>query len=193
MRIYTKTGDDGTSSLYTGERRPKSDVTFQALGDVDELNSALGVARAAFALEKAEQSSFQEHQEQLESIQSRLLDAGSAIATPQDSASEAQLSRAAFDTSSASELEEWLDHWQEQLPPLTNFILPSGGSAACALHMARTICRRAERSVMPLASSGATDKAVGVYLNRLSDYLFVLARAVAQQSGEREVIYKKKS
>uniref|UniRef100_A0A1D2A1B6 Corrinoid adenosyltransferase MMAB n=1 Tax=Auxenochlorella protothecoides TaxID=3075 RepID=A0A1D2A1B6_AUXPR len=180
MKIYTKTGDKGTSSLYTGERRAKDDATFAALGDVDELNSAIGVAG--------------EHVRGLDpsmALQSRLLDVGSAVATPLASASEAKLRRAAFDPAHTPLLEAWIDEASAELPPLTNFILPSGGHAAAALHLARSVCRRAERAVVPLVGAGATDEAVGVYLNRLSDYLFTAARLAAKRAGAEETVYKK--
>lgn len=187
MKIYTKTGDTGTSSLYSGERRQKDDAVFAALGDVDELNSAVGVGREyAAPLDPL-------LAQQLEVVQSRLLDVGSAVATPVPSSSEKKLQRVAFDGAHAEQLEVWIDEWSAQLPPLTNFILPSGGPAASFLHMARSICRRAERSVVPLSRQGMTDQEVAVYLNRLSDYLFTVARIAAQKAGQPEVVYKKGS
>lgn len=178
MKIYTKTGDSGSSSLYSGERRAKSDAVFAALGDVDELNSAVGLAREYAAPLDPELAS------QLETIQSRLLDVGSAVATPIASSSDAKLQRTAFDGGATAALEGWIDAMTAQLPPLTSFILPSGGPAASFLHMARSVCRRAERAVVPLAAGGATDEAVAVYLNRLSDYLFTAARHAVSQSRQ---------
>eukprot|EP00877_Chromochloris_zofingiensis_P006750 jgi/Chrzof1/2328/Cz11g11050.t1 len=183
FRIYTKTGDKGTSGLYNGQRLPKDDVTFQALGDVDELNSVVGVARE-FCVDD-------QLQQQLEVIQSRLLDVGSAIATPVDKSPEYKLQRVAFDVQATSKLESWIDEMDEVLPPLRNFILPSGGKAASFLHMARSVCRRAERSVVPLVRDEVVDAQVAIYLNRLSDYLFTAARLAAQKEGKQEVIYKK--
>ena len=172
MKIYTKTGDRGSSCLYSGERRPKDDAVFAALGDVDEVNSTLGLARehakqldAGLALQVGavacvhmrvyERScraggkqtrqmrlaacpplppspSLPRHLPpprplQLETIQSRLLDVGSAVATPRPSSSDAKLQRTAFSEAHAAQLEEWIDAMTEQLPPLTQFILPSGG------------------------------------------------------------------
>ena len=185
MKIYTKTGDAGTSSLYSGERRPKDDLVFAALGDVDELNAVVGVAREyACSLEP-------KLDEQLEQIQSRLLDVGSAVATPIASSSGAKRERTAFDVGETSRVEGWIDGWTEELPPLTQFILPSGGHAAAFLHHARSICRRAERSVVPLVRGGSTDGTVATYLNRLSDYLFTAARIAAKRSNKPEVTYKK--
>jgi len=187
MKIYTKTGDQGTSSLYSGERRSKDDTVFAALGDVDELNSVIGVAREYAKAIDATLS------DQLETIQSRLLDVGSAVATPIPSSSDSKLKRVSFTASSTPQLEKWIDQWDEQLPTLFNFILPSGGLASSFLHMARSICRRAERSVVPLASGGQTEREVAVYLNRLSDYLFTAARYAAHKSGQPEVVYKRSS
>ncbi|KAL4447398.1 hypothetical protein ABPG75_004617 [Micractinium tetrahymenae] len=185
MKIYTKTGDAGASSLYSGERRPKDDAVFAALGDVDEVNSILGLAREhARSLDPGLAA-------QLEGIQSRLLDVGSAVATPLPSSSEHKLQRVAFSAAHTQQLEQWIDEMSSQLPPLTQFILPSGGLAAATLHVARSVCRRAERAVVPLVRCEATDAAVAVYLNRLSDYLFTAARYAALKAGEPETVWFK--
>ena len=183
VRVYTRTGDGGTSSLYNGTRAPKDDARFVALGDVDELNAAVGVARDAAA-----SSGLHSLVHQLGEVQSRLLDAGSSIATPPDSSSAAQLARAAFPRGQAALLEGWIDEMDDTLPPLRNFILPSGGPAATALHVARTVARRAERAVV---TTPGTEEELRVWLNRLSDYLFVAARWAASQTGGQEVVYKK--
>ena len=186
-KIYTKTGDQGTSSLYTGERREKDDRVFEALGDTDELNSVIGVAR-----EYCEQlPNMGELCSQLEIIQSRLLDVGSAVATPLDKATEKKVQRAAFPEGLVNDIESWIDAFDEQLPPLRNFILPSGGEAASFLHMARTICRRAERKIVPLIREDMLQEEVGQYMNRLSDYLFTVARIAAKAANKEEVVYKK--
>lgn len=187
MKIYTKTGDQGSSSLYSGERRSKADAVFGALGDIDELNSVIGVAREY--VDQLESPGLLLNQ--LETIQSRLLDVGSAVATPTQSSSERKLERVSFPDGATAELESWIDAYSEHLPPLRNFILPSGGLAASFLHLARSVCRRAERAVVPIAEEGATDVAVAVYLNRLSDYLFTAARYAASKEGKPEVLYKK--
>ena len=188
FRVYTRTGDQGTSSLFNGERRRKDDHVFQALGDTDELNAAIGVARAHCALIPAVTML-----PQLDAVQSRLLDIGSAIATPVSNSSEARLRRTAFDEGgrSTAELEAWIDAMDAELPPLKNFILPSGGAASASLHLARSICRRAERAVVPLCIDGECDGSTAIFLNRLSDYLFVGARFAALKNGEEEVAYKK--
>lgn len=185
MKIYTKTGDAGASSLYSGERRPKDDSVFAALGDVDEVNSVVGLAREhARHLDDGLTT-------QLESIQSRLLDVGSAVATPLPSSSDKKLQRTAFSSAHTAQLEGWMDDMTAQLPPLTQFILPSGGLAAASLHMARSVCRRAERAVVPLVRDQSTDAAVAIYLNRLSDYLFTAARFAALKAGEPETVWVK--
>ena len=151
--------------------------------------------------------------DQVEEIQSRLLDVGSAIATPASSSSPEHLARVAFSAEHASHLEQWIDKLDYELPPLKNFILPvsrfavfllyniytiyhitrvqSGGLASSQLHVARTVCRRAERKVFALAHEGHVGNEVAQYLNRLSDYLFVAARYAAMKAGATELVYKK--
>ncbi|XP_019718298.1 corrinoid adenosyltransferase MMAB isoform X3 [Hippocampus comes] len=138
-KIYTKTGDKGFSSTFTGERRPKEDRIFEALGNTDELSSAIGLARE-FCHEKGHTFTYQ-----LDKIQCVLQDVGANIATPQSSARESHLTRTIFSGTPITDLEGWIDTFTEELPPLTNFILPSGGKSSAALHIARTVCRRAER------------------------------------------------
>ncbi|KAI4902730.1 hypothetical protein NFI96_016639 [Prochilodus magdalenae] len=182
-KIYTKTGDKGFSSTFTGERRPKEDHIFEALGTTDELSSAIGLARE-FCLEKGHSFT-----DQLDKIQCVLQDVGSNIATPRSSARESHIKKTKFSSQPAAELESWIDSYTGELPPLTNFILPSGGKSSAALHVARAVCRRAERCVAPIIRSGEADPDVGKYLNRLSDYLFTLARYAAMKEGNSERIY----
>ncbi|KAG2502152.1 hypothetical protein HYH03_000639 [Edaphochlamys debaryana] len=184
MKIYTRTGDSGEASLFNGERKFKDDAFFQALGDVDELNSSIGLAVAFLTDEGL--------LEQLATIQSRLIDVGSAVATPLPTSPEAKLQRAHFPGAEhAALLETWIDTMDDQLPTLKNFILPSGGKASASLHHARSVCRRAERSVTALSRQQAISLEVNVFLNRLSDYLFTAARFAAKMDGVPEVIYKK--
>ncbi|KAL7836207.1 hypothetical protein AOLI_G00274910 [Acnodon oligacanthus] len=182
-KIYTKTGDIGFSSTFTGERRPKEDHIFEALGTTDELSSAIGLARE-FCLEKGHSFT-----DQLDKIQCVLQDVGSNIATPRSSARESHIKKTKFSSQPVAELESWIDSYTEELPPLTSFILPSGGKSSAALHVARAVCRRAERCVAPIIRSGEADPDVGKYLNRLSDYLFTLARYAALNEGNSERIY----
>ncbi|KAM3867526.1 corrinoid adenosyltransferase MMAB [Diretmus argenteus] len=184
-KIYTKTGDKGFSSTFTGERRPKEDHVFEALGTTDELSSAIGLARE-FCLDKGHLFTYQ-----LDKIQCVLQDLGSNIATPRSSARESHTKKTKFTPQPVADLESWIDKLTEELPPLTNFILPSGGKSSAALHVARTVCRRAERSVAPIVRSGEADPDVAKYLNRLSDYLFTVARYAAMKEGNEETIYKR--
>ncbi|KAF9438474.1 hypothetical protein BGZ76_007593 [Entomortierella beljakovae] len=130
---------------------------------------------------------------QLEQIQCLLQDVGSNIATPRDSATAPRLAITEFDSDGqhVQDLEKWIDTMSQELPPLTKFILPSGGKAASALHVARSVSRRNERRVVPLANEQRVDHSVAVYLNRLSDYLFTCGRYAAMKSGREEVVYKK--
>ncbi|NXA37332.1 MMAB protein, partial [Eudromia elegans] len=175
----------GFSSTFTGERRPKSDRVFEALGATDELSSAIGLA--------SELGSEKGHAfvEQLHRVQCMLQDVGSNIATPLSSARQAHLKRTSFSEKPVLELEQWIDKYSEELPPLRAFILPSGGKSSAALHVSRAVCRRAERCVVPLVQAGEADPNVAKYLNRLSDYLFVLARYAAMKEGKEEKIYIK--
>ena len=162
MKIYTKTGDSGETSLFGGARVRKDDSRIEAYGTVDELNSFIGVARAVWP-----SSSFDP---QLHVIQSDLFDIGAHLASP-------GVSRfAGPDTVRVAALEEAIDAMESELEPLTSFILPGGSLAAAHLHVARTVCRRAERLVVALGEGDEATKASVVYLNRLSDFLFVAAR-----------------
>lgn len=188
FKIYTKTGDKGASSLFNGERRKKTDPFFAALGDVDEVNACIGLASAHCATAK-ENPGKEKLIEQLGEVQSRLLDVGSAVATPLESSSDRKIAIAQFAQEHSEQLEQWIDELDSELPALTTFILPSGGQASAQLHIARAVCRRAERAVVVL--DDAVPDSVRVYMNRLSDYLFTAARYAAMQDGETEVTYKK--
>jgi len=185
FKVYTKTGDKGTSSLYNGERRDKDDAVFETLGDVDELNSAVGAAREFCS------GNYPPLILQLEEVQSRLLDVGSAVATPALTSSSGKLERTRFDAEATEKLEGWIDRMDEELPPLKNFILPSGGKCGALLHVARSVCRRAERRTSALVKRELLEDTVSIYLNRLSDYLFTAARYAALKDGTVEVTYKK--
>jgi ATP:cob(I)alamin adenosyltransferase len=184
--IYTKTGDNGVSSLYNGSRVDKADIVFEALGDVDELNAAIGVSREYCMREN------NGLQDILDDIQSRLFDIGSLVATPRAESSDKKIAQTTLDRDTIlGRLENAIDTLDEQLTPLCVFILPSGGLAATSLHMARTICRRAERKVVRLHTERRDVQEVVQYLNRLSDFLFVAARYASKMEGRQETAWKK--
>ncbi|CAG9331184.1 MMAB_2 [Blepharisma stoltei] len=184
IKIYTKTGDKGRSSLYTGERRSKDNQIFHALGNTDELNAHIGMAATAC-------NNQSDILAMLTSIQSRLLDLGGCIATPKTSENQEKVNKMQFNPNHTQQLEQWIDGLQENLPQLKCFILPSGGEASSRLHVARAVCRRAERSLVPLLESGELDENAYMFMNRLSDFLFVLARTAAHREGIEEIKYKK--
>ena len=165
MRIYTRTGDDGTTGLYGGSRVSKADPRVEAYGGVDEANAAIGLARAAGLAPAVD--------EVLARAQASLFDLGATLATP---ASKAPATKPPGDPEIAA-LERAIDALEAGLPPLKTFVLPGGSDAAARLHLARTVCRRAERGVVRLADSERVDPLLVRYLNRLSDLLFVQARA----------------
>lgn len=176
-KIYTRTGDKGTTSLFSGERVPKDNPFVEALGCVDEGNSALGLAIALIPKE----TEINQTREQLEIIQHALFDVGAALATPRSCHETKKLEKTRFDHEASDLLEKWIDDMDAQLSPLKTFILPGGHPAGAALHLSRSIIRRAERLVTPLYEQGDVSQAVLIYLNRLSDYLFVASRFVNHQ------------
>lgn len=186
MRIYTRSGDKGETSLYTGQRVPKNDPHIAAVGDVDECNSAIGLA-LSFIPEK---KSFEIVRRELIDIQHALFDVGAAIATPRTSSETKKVEQTRFSPDAIKELENGIDRMQEELAPLKQFILPGGSSAGSALHVARSLCRRAERSVVPLNKTHEVSDQVMIYLNRLSDYLFVVSRYVNQLLDNSETHWK---
>ncbi|XP_007642316.1 corrinoid adenosyltransferase isoform X1 [Cricetulus griseus] len=169
-KIYTKTGDKGFSSTFTGERRPKDDQVFEAVGTTDELSSAIG-----FAMELITEKGHTFAKE-LQKIQCTLQDVGSALATPRSSAREAHLKYTTFKEGPIVELEQWIDKYSSQLPPLTAFILPSGGKSSSALHFCRAVCRRAERRLEAdsPAHEGTKTTLVGTKASLPSAYLLCL-------------------
>ena len=184
--IYTRTGDKGSSSLYNGERRKKTDQVFHALGEQDELCAVIGIAREHCSISK---NGLSPH---LIEVQSRLFDLGAAVATPTTSkSSETKIKYTSLSSEYTAQLERWIDELDAKLPPLTTFIIPSGGHSSTHLHLARVVCRRAERAVIPLVDNGVVDEEVGRYLNRLSDYLFTAARTAAMREGKDEIEWRK--
>jgi len=180
-RIYTKTGDDGTTGLVRGARRKKNDLRIEAFGTVDEANSTIGLARLS-------STSMPKIDSVLARIQNDLFDLGSDLATPGDDTDEKHpsLRTTALQT---EWLERQIDHYNDGLQPLTSFVLPGGTPLSAALHLARTVTRRAERLVVALAEKEADINAEAIkYLNRLSDLLFVLAR-VGNANGAKDVLW----
>jgi cob(I)alamin adenosyltransferase len=173
-KIYTRTGDDGTTGLGDGTRVPKDSVRVEAYGTVDELNSAVGVLLAVPGLPAAISACLTE-------VQQQLFDLGGELCIP---------GHRAISASQVTQLEQALDAFNDPLPPLKEFILPGGGRAAAACHLARTIARRAERRVWTLARAEAVSPEVAKYLNRLSDLLFVLARVLARHESGAEVLWR---
>ena len=178
-RIYTRTGDAGETSLGDGSRVAKNQARVDLYGDVDELNSTLGCAAAALRAE----ATGGPMADLLARIQSRLFDLGTVLANPKLSAGEHDFE--------AAELEHWIDGMDAYLSPLANFILPGGSSAAAMLHLARAVCRRAERKAVALAAVEPVPRGAVVYLNRLSDALFTAARAANAAAGVPDVPWRK--
>jgi cob(I)alamin adenosyltransferase len=181
MKIYTKTGDAGTTGLFGGGRVPKDDSRVDAYGDVDELNAVLGAARATGPMPRVD--------EVLVAVQRDLFAIGALLATPDVEKMHAQLAKARIDDARIEELERAIDACDNELEPLKAFIIPGGTPKAAALHVARTVCRRAERKVVHLQHSVELPKLTVVYLNRLSDLLFSLARVANKRAGAGEVTW----
>ena len=181
MSIATRKGDDGTTSLLFGQRVPKDHPRVAAYGDVDELNAAIGVARATGPLPRID--------EVLVPVQRDLFAIGSLLATPDREKMAQHLEKAQVTGARIAELERAIDDCERELEPLRAFILPGGTPRASALHVARTVCRRAERSVVALRRDEDLPEIVVIYLNRLSDLLFMLARVANRESGAAEVTW----
>jgi cob(I)alamin adenosyltransferase len=176
MKIYTKTGDSGDTSLFDNTRVSKADPRVDAYGEVDELNACIGAVRAAGVDDDIGEA--------LESIQRSLFAVGARLADPSARIAD-RVVKAAVTDADIERLEHTIDRLETELPPLRRFILPGGSSAGALLHLSRTICRRAERRVVGLGP--AVEAGVIVYLNRLSDLLFVMARAVNHRAGAPEI------
>jgi cob(I)alamin adenosyltransferase len=183
-KIYTRTGDDGTTALGDGTRVPKHDLRVAAYGTVDETNAAIGVARQALAADDPALS------EMLRRIQNDLFDLGADLCMP-DRGQELAYKPLRVTADQVGWLESELDRMNAELKPLSSFILPGGNAAASALHLARTVCRRAERRIVELAAdeSEPVSDAVIKYMNRLSDLLFVASR-FANGKGSQDVLWQ---
>jgi cob(I)alamin adenosyltransferase len=177
VKIYTRTGDHGETSLFGGARVAKNDPRIEAYGTVDELSSCIGVARAS--------SLPTESDAVLEQVQRDLFDVGAHLASPGTSRFPG------VEPQRVEDLERAIDAMERELPPLTNFILPGGTLAAAHLHVARTVCRRAERCVVGLHDDTPATLSTVIYLNRLSDYLFVAARFANWRAGVGDVEWRR--
>ena len=194
MKIYTKTGDTGETSLFDNSRVSKADPRVDAYGEVDEVNACLGAALAAMRAgppDHLRQGSggqegghYSDVADVLQTIQKDLFAVGARLADPSSLIAE-RVTKAAITAQQIEQLESTIDRLEEELPPLRRFILPGGSSAGALLHLARTVCRRAERRVIGLGPD-AVEAGVIIYLNRLSDLLFVMARAVNHRAGVPE-------
>ncbi|HUF28117.1 MAG TPA: cob(I)yrinic acid a,c-diamide adenosyltransferase [Gemmatimonadaceae bacterium] len=181
LKIYTRTGDSGETGLFGGGRVEKDDPRVEAYGDVDELNAVLGMARSAEMMPRID--------EVLVPIQRDLFSLGALLATPDREKMKQQLAKARIDDGRIAELERHIDEGEQELEPLKAFIVPGGTPKAAALHVARTVCRRAERRVVALQRTVELPPLVVIYLNRLSDLLFVLARVANHRAGTGEVTW----
>jgi cob(I)alamin adenosyltransferase len=181
MKIYTRTGDEGDTGLFGGGRVAKDDPRVEAYGAVDELNAAIGMARSVEMMPRVD--------EVLAPVQRDLFAIGALLATPDHDKMKEQLAKARIDDERIAELERAIDAGESELEPLKSFILPGGTPKAAALHVARTVCRRAERRVITLQHTVPLPQLAIIYLNRLSDLLFVLARVANKRAGAGEVTW----
>lgn len=179
MKIYTKTGDNGTTALFGGKRISKADQRIDAYGTIDELNSFVGLVR--------DQDVNQKRKNILVEIQDRLFTIGAILATEPGNT---KVKIPSLLDSDVSFLEKEIDTMETELPPMKFFVLPGGHTAVSFCHVARTVCRRAERLVIALKAHEAVEDLVIRYLNRLSDYLFVLSRKMTQELGAEETPWK---
>jgi len=181
MKIYTKTGDKGDTGLFGGGRVAKNHPRVEAYGDVDELNAAIGLARSIELMPRVD--------EVLVPIQRDLFAIGALLATPDREKMRQHLEKARVDEDRIAQLEHAIDDGDRELEPLKAFIIPGGTPKAAALHVARTVCRRAERRVVQLQHDTELPELVVIYLNRLSDLLFTLARVANRRAGAGEVTW----
>lgn len=179
-KIYTRQGDDGSTGLFGGPRVQKDDLRVQAYGEIDELNSALGVARCALIDPR-----LQDLAAFADALQSELFNLGAELATPNPG--KAPKSVPLTRQQDIDRIEQQIDLWTTELPPMKFFILPGGSPGAAALHLCRTICRRAERTAVQLARLAPVSRHALAYINRLSDLLFTMARAVNLRLGVPEI------
>lgn len=181
-QLYTRTGDSGTTSLVGGERTKKNSSRLEAYGTIDELSSCLGVIAS-------DPDCDSEVQGQLRDVQNELFNIGAYLATAVKEGDEPRC--ASLNSDKLSQLEQWIDTLDEQTPKIRAFVLPGGSKLSAETHVARTVCRRAERRIFDLADTEYVDPNVTTYINRLSDYLFIAARYFNFIKGIEEVVWKK--
>jgi cob(I)alamin adenosyltransferase len=190
-KIYTKAGDRGHTHLVGGQKVPKDSLRIEGYGDIDELNSIIGLVRRANLDEKGPDAARAHIDQILERVQNELFNLGSLLATlPEDLTPQ----QPRVEERHVERLEREIDEMNENLPPLRSFTLPGGGQVSSWLHLARTVCRRAERRLVTLASAEpATDELAVKYVNRLSDMLYVMGRWNVRERGESEPLWKPES
>jgi len=179
MKIYTRTGDDGSTGLYGGGRVAKCDPRIEAIGAVDELNAQLGMARAIGSPEQFDSI--------IAVLQNQMFDLGAELATPDPESCGTDY----LQDADIAQVEQWIDKFESTLAPLQTFILPGGTPAAAALHLARCICRRAEREIVALSAISAIRPTALQYINRVGDFLFVLARSANAASNQLDIAWQK--
>jgi cob(I)alamin adenosyltransferase len=185
VKIYTKTGDEGQTSLYSGVRVYKNDLRCEVYGAVDELNSQIGVLLSFIS---STDKKLKATRQALSRVQNELFDLGAELATPKKCAGKNQ----SISAIEISQLEHEIDLMEKKMKPICNFILPGGSKVSAGLHLARTLCRRAERNLITLHQNEGQRHEVLMYLNRLSDYLFVVARYVNHLLKVKDVFWKQK-
>ena len=191
-KVYTKSGDQGTTMLASGERVPKDHVRIRAYGDVDELNATIGLVRLELQREPKREGAevfLDELDAQLARVQQELFNLGAELS----SAGAQQGSLPVVEARHIERLEHEIDGWNAALQPLKSFILPGGGPISAACHLARTVCRRAEREIVALGANEDLRSEPVQYVNRLSDYFFVVARSVCERLGYDEVLWDAKA
>ena len=191
MTIYTRTGDDGDTALFGGGRVPKNDQRVEAYGAVDELNSFVGLALTSLADADADADALAGVRRGLLLIQNDLFALGANLATPEGDDSRPRPQTPDVPVARVEVMEEWIDQATEELPELRQFVLPGGTEAAAMLHVCRSVCRRAERSVVALGREETLDPGIVPYLNRLSDLFFVWARLENLRAGQADVPWSK--
>jgi cob(I)alamin adenosyltransferase len=184
MKLYTRSGDDGTTGLFSGARVSKNHPRIEAYGTVDEFNACLGLCISACGSGKMEQVI----RNIMVQIQSRLFDIGADLATPEGAKNESKIVR--IDETHVTEVERWIDEIDSKNTPLQTFVMPGGTDLASRLHLARTVCRRAERLMVGLANTEPVGEGMMRYMNRVSDLLFAMARLSNKESGVGDIPWK---